>query len=370
MPARLASTSSRTSNGDSLSWLEALTNAQLHRLAVLIGAGCSGTKKARVTNIRNALTRQPSVPQFHRHNKIRRPRDLSLISIDLGIRNLAYANFVAAVTVSRADGGEAILSLARPRLQAWRRLNVSCLSGSNPATIRPSSSVSVEAGDVQGLTSSAEGRVESDFTEVEDSSESFDVRLYASHAYEFVKTIVATHHPTHIVVERQRFRSGGGAAVQEWTIRVGMFEAMLHAVLETLARESSLEVSIAQVLPARVNRYWMEQGLGGSITASPGPNKLTGKEMKNAKVNLVGQMLQNTYQPAQFEITEAVRSVVEEFLRPRDKKKTPARGTPNKPPMKLDDLADCALQGLAWMDWQANTKKVLALGREAFDLET
>ena len=111
--------------------------------------------------------------------------------------------------------------------------------------------------------------------------------------------------PAVILLERQRFRSGGGAAVLEWTVRVNMLEAMLWAVLRTLqsscssqgAAPSDPPWAVEPVSPKAVGAFWV----GGRRLAdpdasadAPGPaseRKSTAKAEKKAKIALVRSWL-------------------------------------------------------------------------------
>src|SRR5579859_7028306 len=91
-----------------------------------------------------------------------------ILSIDMGIRNLALC--LVHIPPSKA-----------PRITAWQRVTVS---------ERPDSS--------------------------SNGTESFEPIEYAAKAYSLMKSSLEKYDPHTILIERQRYRSAGGAAIQEW----------------------------------------------------------------------------------------------------------------------------------------------------------
>ena len=200
---------------------------------------------------------------------------------------------------------------------------------------------------------------------LEPEKEAFDPPTFAIYAYDFVKRILDAHRPTHVLIERQRFRSGGASAVQEWTIRVGVFEGMLHAALKTLSEERGLPVIVQGVDPGRVTRYWLEG------RAAKGKERISsGKESKKAKIDIVGNSLASAGAAALVDVSSGsdhgshhgVEKMVNAFLARWQRK----NGNSRSGILKLDDLADCLLQGVAWLNWQSKREEVLHRGLEAF----
>ncbi|EXJ63219.1 hypothetical protein A1O7_03666 [Cladophialophora yegresii CBS 114405] len=312
-------------------WLENLTIAKLHRLAIAIGAPCSGTKAVRIEGIRHAVTNVAS-------NDRSDPSDLSLLSIDMGIRNLAFAHITAPL---QATNSAEYLQYQKPTLQSWRRLAVS-------QSLYATSTVPLSF------------RVESS-SETSASKESFEPADYALHAYELINHMLQTYQPNHVLIERQRFRSGGGSSVQEWTIRVGVFEGMLYASLRTMIEERKMRLRVEPMQPSRVNRYW----LGDFVR--PSTRKLVGQEVKRAKIRLVGNMLQGA--DANICVGKGMQPIVAEFVSGCNKV-SKSKPTANAGKVKLDDLADSLLQGLSWIKWQNNRRRIEVLGRDAIDLDS
>ncbi|KZZ87121.1 Mitochondrial resolvase Ydc2, catalytic [Ascosphaera apis ARSEF 7405] len=224
--------------------------------------------------------------------------------------------------------------------------------------------------------------------------ESFSPALYARHAYSLLTSLITKYNPTHILLERQRFRSAGSSSVQEWTIRVGMFEAMLYAVLHTLRRERGdklTQIHVEGVDPKKVARYWMGRCPWAMEMVLARGQKKKGRAWigKEAKVNVLLRWLDGGEEVLGFgenELVHAIRrSYVEKCMRRKGssrkmsktkegekKKKTKMKeiGDDNTPPSatkevtvtappvelieldKLDDLADCVLQGVAWLEWE------------------
>ena len=187
--------------------------------------------------------------------------------------------------------------------------------------------------------------------------------------------------------------------VQDWSIRVGVFEGMLYAVLRTLAEMKTgngmgnttdqagnpLSVDVEGVLPGRVVRYWADKG-GAEETIGVGKPK--GKAMKKFKVDLVGRGLEESLRPGadrypstgtSLQIGKTAHPTVSAYLSKwtkGDRSKPPSphenhdmtneSNNPPPPPAaaeelsKLDDLADCLLQGMAWIEWENNRARVAA----------
>jgi cruciform cutting endonuclease 1 len=201
----------------------------------------------------------------------------------------------------------------------------------------------------------------------EPEKEAFDPSTLANYAYRFIKGILSRHQPTHVLIERQRFRSGGASAVQEWTIRVGVFEGMLHAVLKTLSEELGLQVTVQGVDPGRVTRYWLEG------RAAHGRRVRTVKESKKIKIDIVGESLKGSRKSLvdigprsnRFD-GQDVAQMAEAFVARWKKKDGRKRDHRTKETFKLDDLSDCLLQGVAWLDWRKKRQHVLQSGLDAF----
>jgi cruciform cutting endonuclease 1 len=72
-----------------------------------------------------------------------------------------------------------------------------------------------------------------------------------------------------------------------------------------------------------------------------GPNKT-----KMQKIALVSEWVE---EGMTFDVAEGLEDIADHFVRPQ--------AGVRKKVVKLDDLADCLLQGLAWAEWQENRRK-------------
>lgn len=303
----------------------------------------------------------------------------------MGIRNLAYCRLTLPAASARPSA---------PLLTEWTRVAVS----RQPAV-----------------------------TETATEKESFDPATYSQHAYALIMTLLFPEPPSHILIERQRFRSMGGSAVQEWTLRVNMFEAMLYAVLATLTARGLWKGTVHAVLPAKVAGFWVgekdeDEGLGETLkgenrskkeisieeehegteteisTSKPTrKNPSKSQKTKSCKIALVSNWLAQTPQIIQLQPRSLAAATAHAYLsktqsgrsrsssgneKIKRKSKTSAssslssspipseasaktENTPSTapPPLgKLDDLADCLLQGMAWVQWERNRVRILERG--------
>jgi cruciform cutting endonuclease 1 len=230
-------------------------------------------------------------------------------------------------------------------------------------------------------------------------------------AYKLVREVLLPYAPDTILIERQRFRSGGGSAVQEWTVRVNMFESMIWAVLNTLKSEGFtaqkskglLETQqISDVSPMRVASFWIGDAANkaANATGAVGAKKKgRTKVEKKEKVDLVQQWISsasnavesktavsvtfrddaartrdafmasrnniNRKDAAPQKIKEAkskkgaasvVIPIIELPQTPDEATKEIFQEEPLPSIGKLDDLADCLLQAGAWTQWEKNRR--------------
>ncbi|GAD93219.1 conserved hypothetical protein [Paecilomyces variotii No. 5] len=413
-------------------WLSHLKSSQLKNIAHVTGIPTAGPKLALALRLQRELPQCEYLPpelgasiepdssarrsagQNGVQSEMDRDRgkgNLSILSIDMGIQNLAFAHLLVPGPAMRKNGSSRFTASGSPipTLTAWHRLAVSAFPRSStlglsslPLSTFPLSQsrprkqkVRREDESTQPQPSSDEGAAIATGSAEEDDKFSFAPDLYAEHAYTLITSLLATYKPTHILIERQRFRSGGASAVQEWTLRVGVFEGMLYAVLHTLARERGYSIFVQGVEPSRVARYWYGDGendviqeKGGSETTKK--KRMTSKEGKKAKIDLVGKWLcaceagdenindgvtkisSTEGQKIDVAPDDNVRRVVNSYLRKwQGKKTTKSRSAVSSDEGsksdigKLDDLADCLLQGVTWLDWHVARAEILRHGADA-----
>lgn len=375
-----------------LQWLAPLKSAQLQHVARATGIQSSGTKAALLERIQSALPINDDLNSTSLE-KAKSRKVWSILSIDMGIQNLAFAHLRVPNPHSRRDGNNPPW-LDLPELTAWRRLAVSEVSSLDLVSeTDPAAASSL----FTALSHAQEQK----------SKDSYSPNVYAANAYTLINSLLSAYKPTHILIERQRFRSGGASAVQEWTLRVGVFEGMLYAILHALRQERGGDLAAVQVLgiePKRVVGYWAEiDGAEAAEQGESGKRRASAREVKKAKIDLVGRWLANSLHPkdngeahsksgtaskatletpggpasvdAQNKIslgtgptvTQLANAYVQKWQKPNSKKKRSPTEAEETPIGKLDDLADCLLQGVTWYEWQIMRERLSAEGFKALD---
>ena len=315
-----------------LSWLSTCKASQLKAIAVATGINSSGTKPILTSRLLTDL--QEEKFRLGEQKGKGKNGQHRIISIDMGIRNLAYCRI--ALPANWSAGLEPTV----PVVEAWERIAIS--SRVRPDNLQPDNST----------------------TKVK---ETFDPLTYSCHAYQLITNLLNSGpHPTQILIERQRFRSMGGSAVQEWTLRVNMFEAMLYAVLKTMSEQGLWKGQIWPMAPNKVSKFWLgkEEGIDEGKT----------KKNKGQKIDIVKVWLS---EGNRFELQGKAKAMGTAYLTALDGRRVPRRrvlvsdsdigGTAETGIGKLDDLADCLLQGMAWIKWEENRRSLTGTGMGALD---
>jgi cruciform cutting endonuclease 1 len=372
-----------------------VTAKALQALLVRIGSASSGTKDV----LRERLRRD--VPQSHL--SVRRPdgksqkkqisdRKLRIVSIDMGIKNLAYCD----ASVDYTDG-----NLMEPKIDIirWNKVNL----------VDATRDLRWERPDPSMIEEEAAEEAE----ETKEEVDPYSLSVLSKTAYRFVRDTILSAEPDIILIERQRWRSSSSTAIQQWTVRVNTVEAMLWAALETIQSEHQTQSSskkgsaakrdyqVFAVDPKRVGQYWLVQharavaeerdesmmslaleDLVEDEKERKSSQKLPrSKAEKKAKIALVRKWLST--EPASTAQSTPVSAplisfgfgpgseMAREALRPRSRKASKPRKkkgdaiekeinvveddvVKEKDLMKLDDITDCCLQVAAWVAWESN----------------
>ncbi|KAF2461600.1 mitochondrial resolvase Ydc2 [Lineolata rhizophorae] len=363
--------------------------SQLKSLLFQMGRATTGTKPAMQAALKRALA-------YDSNYFSSRPQ--RILSIDMGIRNLAFCvcdvdfnTYSATPTASP--------SIPTMNIIAWQRIAVLDMISSASGTSQdcnPSSSTSHGSNDDKSSMSTL----------------LFTPSTLAPTAHTLVKNLFLPFQPSIILIERQRFRSGGGSAVQEWTVRVNMLESMLWAVFETLKRErqsaSVLDPGdvnqrlpvVHAVSPARVGQFWVENKLASGAQKD---RKVRRKVEKMDKIavarDLIGDKDSADANPYMLPTSKMLslrfsgraedtrRAFVAKTGRNR-RHLTLAKNSDRKdsgdvvptnailtgseldvviqpgPIDKLDDLADSLLQAGAFLKWEVNRRSIARMGSE------
>jgi cruciform cutting endonuclease 1 len=305
--------------------------SELQELARTLGVSQTAPKPALIARLQDCV-RNHSPP----------PADARILSIDLGIRNLAYA----LLTPPRSPDAP------KPTIHAWNRVDLRSLSA---------------------LSIDQESLPPQDFSPA----------ALSYLALNLVQIHLLPLNPTHILIEKQRFRSAGGSAVLEWTVRVNSLESMLYAIFATLKALGHFEGTVTPVDPRRVGPFLLEneggvteEAVGEGKRGKKGGRNNVGdelprvkgsKENKKLKIALVGRWLREG-RGVEFEgKSEVMRKAFLKRWLPKEKKNKSAKEAElpaevEKGIGKLDDVADCLLQGVAWLRWEENKRKLVEGG--------
>ncbi|KAK1778119.1 mitochondrial resolvase Ydc2 [Copromyces sp. CBS 386.78] len=89
--------------------------------------------------------------------------------------------------------------------------------------------------------------------------ENFAPNAMADMAYRLITEHILPQTPTHILIERQRFRTANSAGIFEWTVRVNMLESMIYAILEVMKARGEFKGVVVAVPPKRVVNYLIDK---------------------------------------------------------------------------------------------------------------
>jgi len=298
-------------------------------------------------------------------------------------------------------------------LHAWNRLDLTAAVqsfGARSSPLRPEPSSS-PLEDIIAETQPSKKDQQED-TLPDDMFSPARLSLVTAH---LVRTLLLPLRPTHVLIERQRFRTGGNAAVSEWTLRVGALEAMIHATLGTYrdilkdnqalstagsgkglptaqgsvtGGESALSLaagleSVSSVVPKQVAAYVFP--VAGENTASAVEEDVDGEgdetkkkkkistyaALKKEKINMLGSLLAPEAGMV-TPVTKQAEEMIEGYLggwewrkmsrKEKAKKRKDGEVGENEEKWtqeKLDDLSDAVLQGLVWLQWQRNLEEIV-----------
>ncbi|KAJ4985243.1 hypothetical protein SVAN01_09285 [Stagonosporopsis vannaccii] len=385
----------------------AVTSKALQSLLISIGSASSGTKRTLLARFQRDVQR-PGFPNHQTESGAKRrstgSQKLRIMSIDMGIKNLAFCD--AEVSHTAAGSGDRRDFNAHMNILRWKKLDL--VDSTYPKSSRTASEDETEAAGVPDAD-----------------SDLYSPSVLSKTAYQLIVEEVLSANPNVILIEKQRWRSGGGSAVQQWTLRVNTLEAMLWAVLETLRHVSrphtdqgtSVEkhsYHVHAVDPKRVGQYWLGQharalqerdeqdsafdvaplSKGAGEPEDTGEDALNTKTAKkpsrtkaekSAKIAILRSWLAHDTSsttpstPSQmpsitFSIAPSAAFTRDALLpqtkipRRRKTAKTTGKdaGLDNTMPVteikKLDDITDCFLQAAAWVAWESNRMQLLAVG--------
>ncbi|QSZ31813.1 hypothetical protein DSL72_001382 [Monilinia vaccinii-corymbosi] len=357
---------------------KALTVAALKQIAIKCGISISGTKPILTQRLQDELPRITS-PDTSSSSANSQP--LRILSVDMGIRNFSYCLLEVPPSNSTSKSKKRP-EPATPILQSWQKLSLLPQSPTPTPSPSPSLSDPETGGEIKD-----KDKVRNEFTP----------DILSAAAYKLLRHTLLPLSPTHILIERQRFRSMGSKHILEWTIRVNMLESMLWATLKTLSEEKVWAGKVVEITPRKVGTFLIEESgpLEEEAEKFKKVRNTTAAKARNkgAKIDLVRRWLegQSDDESSHDEMvrigSQQVQEIKERYTEKWDRKPGRIKGSKSKSKSpsvassasstttgeekkevkdvgKLDDLADCLLQGMAWLKWQENRKRALEKGVE------
>ncbi|KAK0706952.1 mitochondrial resolvase Ydc2 [Lasiosphaeria miniovina] len=307
----------------------------LRSTAVESGLPVGGIKSELVLRLRDAARKFTPVPANAR-----------ILSIDLGIKNFAYS------------------------LITWTKLSTQRHSETPqwPGRLK----VLVHEWKVVDLAQEAEAQALAATGTTQ--AAVFDPESLSKLALKLVNDRLLPLQPTHVLIERQRNRSSGSAAVTEWTLRVNSLESILYGILVTQQQQQRGDGAgafdagaIIPILSHRVGSY-LDRELDAEAAVEPDSLPEKSVNIKKRKMSILQDwiragVVEPTTEDVRQQMSKAVLGKPDKPKRIGAKHKaeigaseSPSAQEGAKPPkaQKLDDLSDSLTQGIVWLMWQRN----------------
>lgn len=394
------------------SYLSGLKATQLKSLARETGIPSSGRKDELRQRLSDEFVTSVFLDGAGHHDSLKKGRkegeELSVLSIDMGIQNLAFAHLIvrAPETLSETRGAR---NKGLATLNAWHRIGVQELGAASPTRQDTEAGVKLQSllPPSAFRTFTTKKHLPEEIDDIEEptktaANKNFQPDTLSHSAFVLLSSLLQAYKPTHILIERQRFRSGGQSAVLEWSLRVGVFEGMLHAVLCTMRELAIVNktqngdkgadgLEVYPISPARIMQFWDEGKSDASLEEDDDGSK-KGKSrnergVKGIKMDIVGDILSasttsetgrgsllcwdvavNTTDKGEQNVSEVVDAYLRRWkpqlsISPKSKTSTKSKSDTTSKQVykidKMDDLADCLLQGLTWLEWQARRARIV-----------
>ncbi|GMM33094.1 cruciform cutting endonuclease [Saccharomycopsis crataegensis] len=318
-------------------FLKIQKNAILKQICGNCGLPSSGKKDLLVNTICDGILhlddRDPLA--LKQSKELGLPKDVRLLSIDLGIKNFSYCKFV----LPKGDYNTV------PEVYDWSKLNVFDYYNNKSAQ---------KPGEITA-------------TLIDD----YTPNRFSEIAYHIATELVmAEENPIDVIlIEQQRSRTTGSSAVQEWTLRVNMLEHMLYSTLFTL-KQSHTGLNGLQLVtssPKRMSDYFINCK-NESHEENP-TKRQKSSVIKRQRIKLV----ENWIDKIQFRRSEFPHNTPFIFQQTFGKKLKNNDPTPKvqkrqskyifdlimadkhmKGRQKSDDLVDSLLHGVSWFSWMKN----------------
>jgi cruciform cutting endonuclease 1 len=162
---------------------------------------------------------------------------------------------------------------------------------------------------------------------------------------------------------------------------------MLYAALEAMKKERGgnlAGVGVYGIEPKRVVQYWGEKepGFTNVEEGDDKKRKPTSREVKKTKIDTVARWLEAALSESETALAASSNRKIELLGEPSPPRtlaeaylarlRTGVKRGPKVVPVlkdltKLDDLADCLLQGVTWVEWMRMRELVLRKGVVAIE---
>ncbi|QSL65724.1 hypothetical protein MERGE_000002 [Pneumocystis wakefieldiae] len=296
-----------------VSELQQLTLPQLRIIAIKCGILNKGNKLELIQRILQEISKTRLINNNFTLHRI--------LSIDVGIRNLAFSSIIVPSIIIKDSN----LIYHKPFVvDGWDKLSIESKKIDNKII-----------------------------------KKAYNPEEFSFLAYQLAKSLLKEFKPQTILIERQRYSTRGKNTVQEWIIKINMFENMLHSIFRCFKEEmiwDDQEADILSIDPAKISSFWLKKNnilmknfpinhnlsiLIDSEDKKPNyQSKTSTLRSKKEKIEIINSWLKAG---SIFDFKNTQITAEDFLLKKKDKDK-----------LKIDDLADSLLQGISWIVWEQN----------------